>query len=106
MKDVHFHVCPEKLCGHIWHHDRREIPEGGSRAAHTCPKCKGATDYWARFSLREAMECRRRDNGIRCGLFGEFNLAARNLGREVGHALLLPILKGLLAVLKFFGGAR
>ena len=56
--DHHAHVCPE--CAHIWWHKRSEIGPADGREAHTCPKCKKGTDYWAKASQRDAMEERRR----------------------------------------------
>lgn len=64
----HFHLCPRRACGHIWSHAGRDIPEGGSRAAHTCPKCGKATDYWAKWTLREAL-CERGLGWFRRNLF-------------------------------------
>lgn len=40
--DEHRHLCPNKGCGTVWHHDRATLAgkdEGYYDRAHTCPKC-------------------------------------------------------------------
>ncbi len=40
--DEHRHLCPNKDCGTVWHHDRNTLLDKGESyydRAHTCPKC-------------------------------------------------------------------
>lgn len=40
--DEHRHLCPNKACGTVWHHDRQTLKDKGEKyydKAHTCPKC-------------------------------------------------------------------
>lgn len=59
MTHVHFHTCPKSDCRHIWSHDRDKIPEGQHDEAHTCPKCKEGRDWWAKETMREAVEAKK-----------------------------------------------
>mgnify|MGYP006921392441 CR=1 FL=1 len=54
--DWHWHVCPEKTCGHIWYHNRQDIPKGEEEydKAHTCPSCKKGMQFTKLFSQEAA----------------------------------------------------